>query len=94
MKEQKKTVSLSCRKLKTIFHKCMIKLDDCMRRQFFFRSCQFVDLLQEDGNAGAFLDHNKNLKKNDVRQTKRGLQRFSVFSGQECRKRRERDIDE
>ena len=53
-----------------------------------------MDLLQEDGNAGAFLDHNKNLKKDDVRQTKRGLQRFSVFSGQECRKRRERDTDE
>ena len=63
-------------------------------KTIFFRSCQFVDLLQEDGNAGAFLDHNKNLKKDDVRQTKRGLQRFSVFSGQECRKRRERDTDE
>ena len=53
-----------------------------------------MDLLQEDGKAGAFLDHNKNLKKDDVRQTKRGLQRFSVFSGRECGKRRERDADE
>ena len=53
-----------------------------------------MDLLQEDGKVGAFLDHNKNLKKNDVRQTKRGLQHFSVFSGHECRKRRERDTDE
>ena len=35
----------------------------------FFRSFQFVDLLQEDGKAGAFLDHNKNLKKDDVPQT-------------------------
>ena len=48
-------------------------------KTIFFRSCQFVDLLQEDGNAGAFLDHNKNLKKDDVRQTKRGLQRFFCF---------------
>ena len=38
-----------------------------------------MDLLQEDGKAGAFLDHNKNLKKDDVRQTKRGLQRFFLF---------------
>ena len=63
-------------------------------KTIFFRSCQFVDLLQEDGKAGALLDHNKNVKKDDVRQTKRGLQRFSVFSGQERRKRHERDTDE
>ena len=53
-----------------------------------------MDLLQEDGKVGAFLDHNKNVKEDDVRQSKRGLQRFSVFSGQECGKRREGDTDE
>ena len=53
-----------------------------------------MDLLQEGGKAGAFLDHNKNVKEDDVRQTKWGLQRFSVFSGQECGKRREGDTDE